>query len=133
MIKVDLSGAAGFWGDKGPDWAECEKAHRTLAERSGAGADFTGWLELPDRMLSGELPRIEAAAARIRAKGAPHGISSAAKGTESSCCSPARGFLPWPYATLSSAWATGISASTWSPNPVPLWSLPWVSAFSRIF
>ena len=69
MIKVDLSGAAGFWGDKGPDWAECEKAHRTLAERSGAGADFTGWLELPDRMLSGELPRIEAAAARIRAKG----------------------------------------------------------------
>ena len=31
MIKVDLSGAAGFWGDKGPDWAECEKAHRTLA------------------------------------------------------------------------------------------------------
>ena len=54
MIKVDLSGAAGFWGDKGPDWAECEKAHRTLAERSGAGADFTGWLELPDRMLSGD-------------------------------------------------------------------------------
>ena len=69
MIKVDLSGAAGFWGDKGPDWEKCAQAHRTLAEKSGAGADFTGWLELPERMLTGELPRIEAAAARIRQKG----------------------------------------------------------------
>ena len=69
MIKVDLSGAAGFWGAKGPDWDECAKAHRTLSERTGAGADFTGWLDLPERMLTGELPRIEAAAAKIRRKG----------------------------------------------------------------
>ena len=69
MIKMDLTGAAGFWGDNGPDWEKCADAHRTLAEKSGAGADFTGWLELPERMLTGELPRIEAAAARIREKG----------------------------------------------------------------
>ena len=69
MINVDLTGAAGFWGEKGPDWSACEAAHRTLAEKSGPGADFTGWLDLPGRMLTGELPRIEAAAARIREKG----------------------------------------------------------------
>ena len=69
MIKVDLTGAAGFWGDKGPDWEACAAAHRTLSEKSGPGADFTGWGELPERMLTGELPRIEAAAARIREKG----------------------------------------------------------------
>ena len=69
MIKVDLSGAAGFWGGNGPDWDECAKAHRTLAEKTGPGADFTGWLELPERMLAGELPRIEEAAAKIRRKG----------------------------------------------------------------
>ena len=68
MIKVDLTGAAAFWG-RGPDWAACEKAHRTLTERTGPGADFTGWLDLPSRIRDTELDRIEAAAARIRALG----------------------------------------------------------------
>jgi glucose-6-phosphate isomerase len=68
MIKVDLSGAAAFWG-KGPDWEKCAAAHETLAAKSGPGADFTGWTELPQRVAATELDRIEAAAERIRAKG----------------------------------------------------------------
>ena len=68
MIKVDLSGAEAFWG-QGPDWEKCAAAHETLAARSGPGADFTGWTELPQRVAALELDRIEAAAARIRAKG----------------------------------------------------------------
>ena len=68
MIKVDLTGAAPFWGD-GPDWAACGKAHRTLTEKTGPGAEFTGWLGLPDRILATEMDRIEAAAKRIREMG----------------------------------------------------------------
>ncbi|MBR6114128.1 MAG: glucose-6-phosphate isomerase [Oscillospiraceae bacterium] len=69
MIKVDLSGAESFWGEAGPDYEKCAAAHRTLTERSGPGAEFTGWLELPERIASGELDRILSAAARIRARG----------------------------------------------------------------
>ena len=50
MIKVDLSGAAGFFDPAGPDYAAAAQAHRTLLEHTGAGADFTGWLDLPERM-----------------------------------------------------------------------------------
>lgn len=42
MIKVDLSGAAGFFDPAGPDYAAAAQAHRTLLEHTGAGADFTG-------------------------------------------------------------------------------------------
>ena len=69
MIKVDLSGAAAFWGEKGPDWEKCAAAHETLSGRTGPGADFTGWTELPQRVAAQELDRIVAAAERIRAKG----------------------------------------------------------------
>ena len=68
MIKVDLSGAAGFFGPAGPDYAAAAQAHRTLLEHTGAGADFTGWLDLPERMQSGELKQILAAASRIRGR-----------------------------------------------------------------
>ena len=53
MIKVDLSGAAPFFTDMGPDYAAVAAAHRTLAEGTGPGADFTGWLSLPRNMASG--------------------------------------------------------------------------------
>ena len=49
MIKVDLSGAKKFFAEGGPDYAAAAKAHETLVGRTGAGADFTGWLELPRR------------------------------------------------------------------------------------
>ena len=68
MIKVDLSGAAGFFDPAGPDYAAAAQAHRTLLEHTGAGADFTGWLDLPERMQSGELKQILAAASRIRGR-----------------------------------------------------------------
>ena len=68
MIKVDLSGAKDFWKQE-PDWAACEAAHKTLWEKTGAGSDFTGWLELPERIRDTELDRIEAAGERIRSLG----------------------------------------------------------------
>ena len=54
MIKVDLSGAAGFFDPAGPDYAAAAQAHRTLLEHTGAGKDFTGWLDLPGHMQNGE-------------------------------------------------------------------------------
>lgn len=68
MVKVDLSGAESFFGGTGPDYELAGKAHRTLAEKSGQGAEFTGWLELPERVRETELARIEKAAARIRGR-----------------------------------------------------------------
>ena len=68
MIKVDLSGAEKFFAEGGPDYATAAKAHETLVGRTGAGADFTGWLELPQRIRDGELPAILDAARLIRSR-----------------------------------------------------------------
>ena len=68
MVKVNLDGALPFMGPEGPDYAAAEQAHRTLFGRSGAGSDFTGWLDLPKRMKETELPEVLAAAKRIRAQ-----------------------------------------------------------------
>ena len=68
MIKVDLSGAAGFFDPAGPDYAAAAQAHRTLLEQTGAGKDFTGWLDLPGHMQNGELKQILTAASRIRGR-----------------------------------------------------------------
>ena len=69
MIHVDLTGAASFWGKNGPDYAAAAAAHRTLSEKSGAGADFLGWTDLPKRIRETELSRILAAGKTIREKG----------------------------------------------------------------
>ncbi len=66
MIKVDIAGAREFFDELGPDYAKVADAHRTLFERSGAGSEFTGWLELPSRILQGEMKSILSAAAKIR-------------------------------------------------------------------
>lgn len=68
MLKMDLSGAASFFDAAGPDYAAAAAAHRTLAERAGAGAEFTGWLELPQRVKNGELKQILSAASKIRGR-----------------------------------------------------------------
>ena len=68
MIKIDLSGAEKFCAEGGPDYAAAAKAHETLVGRTGAGADFTGWLELPRRIRDGELPAILDAARLIRSR-----------------------------------------------------------------
>lgn len=41
---------------------------RTLGDKSGAGSEFTGWLELPERIRDGELKAILSAAQRIRSR-----------------------------------------------------------------
>ena len=68
MVKVDLSGAAPFFEPAGPDYAMAAMAHRELSDRTGAGAEFTGWLDLPRRMKEGELKSVINAAARIRGR-----------------------------------------------------------------
>ena len=68
MVKIDLSGAAGFFTGEGPDYALAAKAHETLANRTGAGADFLGWTELPRKIKETELERIAAAAEKIRSR-----------------------------------------------------------------
>ena len=68
MVKVELSGAAGFFTAAGPDYALAALAHKTLSERSGLGADFTGWFELPQRIKDTELPAILEAAKTIRSR-----------------------------------------------------------------
>ncbi len=68
MVKVDLSGAEKFFTGAGPDYALAALCHETLANKSGLGADFTGWVELPQRIKDTELARILAAAKRIRSR-----------------------------------------------------------------
>ena len=68
MVKVDLSGAEQFFRDGGPDYSLAAEAHKTLAEGTGAGADFTGWMAFPRYMKEHELDRILAAAETIRAR-----------------------------------------------------------------
>ena len=68
MIKVDISN---IWGELSlPQLlsieAELSAAHMTVTEGSGAGSEFLGWLELPDRAPTAEHMRILAAAAQIR-------------------------------------------------------------------
>ena len=68
MIKVDLSGAAPFFGPEGPDYAQAAKAHEMLASKSGKGAEFTGWVELPRLIKEGELESIIQTAELIRSR-----------------------------------------------------------------
>ena len=68
MIKVDISNV---WGQLSlPDLLATEKevfnAHQTLAEGSGEGNDFLGWLNLPVAEETEEIRRIRAAAKQIR-------------------------------------------------------------------
>ena len=68
MVRVDLSGARSFFTGTGPDFSAAEAAHKVLSERSGAGADFLGWPELPSKIRDTELERIIAAADKIRSR-----------------------------------------------------------------
>ena len=68
MVKVDLSGAQSFFTGNGPDYSAAAAAHKVLAERTGAGADFLGWPDLPAKIRDTELDRIVAAAEKIRSR-----------------------------------------------------------------
>ena len=58
MVQVDLSGAQRFFTQAGPDFATVARAHDVLTSGSGLGADFTGWLHLPQKIKETELDRI---------------------------------------------------------------------------
>lgn len=66
MVKVDLSGVSAFFDPAELDFAAASMAHRELVDKTGAGSDFTGWLELPQRIKDTELKSILSAAQRIR-------------------------------------------------------------------
>lgn len=68
MVKVDLSGAARFFDPAQLDFAGAAAAHRALSEGTGAGNDFTGWLDLPKIIKDTELKSILSAAQRIRSR-----------------------------------------------------------------
>ena len=68
MVKVDLTGCATFLDATGPDYGAASAAHRMLSERTGKGAEFTGWLELPRLMKRRELKSIQSAANKIRGR-----------------------------------------------------------------
>ena len=60
MIKVDISN---IWGEVSlPDLLGLEKeifdAHNALTEGTGAGCEYTGWLNLPMQQESEEILRI---------------------------------------------------------------------------
>ncbi|MBE6951917.1 MAG: glucose-6-phosphate isomerase [Ruminococcaceae bacterium] len=68
MIQIDISN---IWGQLSlPQLlsieTELSAAHMTVSERSGAGNEYLGWLDLPDRAPTAEHMRILAAAHQIR-------------------------------------------------------------------
>ncbi|PKM74033.1 MAG: glucose-6-phosphate isomerase [Firmicutes bacterium HGW-Firmicutes-16] len=66
MVKIDLSGAKEFFGPIGPDYSKISDAHRKLFEHLGEGSEYTGWMDLPTRMFSGEMRSIQTCASKIR-------------------------------------------------------------------
>ena len=67
-VKLNTKHLAGFVREEEFDniWSQVELAHRTLHDRSGAGSDFLGWVDLPVDYDKAEFAHIEKAAAKIR-------------------------------------------------------------------
>ena len=68
MMKLDISNVWGSveFGDLMAIEKEVSAAHAALAEGSGAGKEFLGWMNLPTRENTQEIQRIQAAAEKIR-------------------------------------------------------------------
>ena len=65
MVTVNFEGAASFYPHT-PVRAAAQAAYDTLVSRSGAGNDFTGWLDLPVNYDKEEFTRIQKAAQKIQ-------------------------------------------------------------------
>ena len=65
MVTVNFEGAASFYPHT-PDRTAAQAAYDTLVGRSGAGNDFTGWLDLPVNYDREEFARIQKAAQKIQ-------------------------------------------------------------------
>ena len=68
MVDVDISGAEAFFTKAGRDYADAAQAHRTLTDATGEGAEYTGWLQLPQKIKENELHQILNAAQKIRSR-----------------------------------------------------------------
>ena len=68
MLKLDLSNLEGVVSQQEIDALapELEAAHAKLYDPAAPGADFTGWVRLPENYDKEEFARIQKAAARIR-------------------------------------------------------------------
>ena len=68
MLKLDLSNLEGVVSQQELDALapELEAAHAKLYDPAAPGADFTGWVRLPENYDKEEFARIQKAAARIR-------------------------------------------------------------------
>ncbi len=68
MLKLDLSNLEGVVSRQEIDALapELEAAHAKLYDPAAPGADFTGWVRLPENYDKEEFARIQKAAARIR-------------------------------------------------------------------
>jgi glucose-6-phosphate isomerase len=65
MVKVDISGAQGFFKEI-PDYASAATAHRKLEEMKSTGTGFAGWLDLPERIAVQELKSIISTSDKIK-------------------------------------------------------------------
>ena len=66
MVRIDLSGTQQFVAGSLNEQA-CQAAIDTLVNGTGAGSDFTGWVNLPVDYDKDEFARIEKAAEKIKA------------------------------------------------------------------
>ncbi len=66
MVRMDMTGTERFVQPHTLDRAACRLAIDTLVNGTGAGSDFTGWVNLPVNYDRDEFARIRKAAARIQ-------------------------------------------------------------------
>lgn len=66
MLQVNLSGIQDFAPVETLDYYPTSLAHRALAEHTGEGKEFTGWLNLPERIIQTQLKQLLAGADKIR-------------------------------------------------------------------
>lgn len=69
MVKLDYQGVLPFTEPWQAEYSAAAEAHRDLFSDGGTYTGLTGWLNLPKRILNGELSSILAAAERIRSLG----------------------------------------------------------------
>ena len=67
MVRIDCSGTEKFVQPHTLDKAACKAAIDTLVNGTGAGNDFTGWVNLPVDYDKEEFARIQKAAEKIKA------------------------------------------------------------------
>lgn len=67
-LRFDYSKALSFFGQHELDYmvGPVRLAHEQLHNKTGAGSDFLGWIDLPEQYDKEEFARIKAAAERIR-------------------------------------------------------------------